>query len=175
MPAVKCCTFLMLLSTVTVPGAITAPAIFVVAAQPPNTATSAITTVAPAMTWRRVEPSIRDGAGGAALVTLPLRESPLRDKLTSGTGSDYLSGGSGNDTFVFGPGFGKDVISDFQSTSVDRDVVQLDHTVFADFNSLQLHMAQDGTGVVITADANNTIELQNTRLDHLTADDFRFV
>jgi Ca2+-binding RTX toxin-like protein len=97
------------------------------------------------------------------------------DKLTGGTGSDYLSGGSGNDTFIFGPGFGKDVISDFQNTSVEQDIVQLDHTVFADFSSLQLHMAQDDTAVVITADVNNTIELQNTRLDHLTADDFRFV
>ncbi|EKS29196.1 glycoside hydrolase family 113 [Afipia felis] len=97
------------------------------------------------------------------------------DKLTGGAGNDYLSGGSGNDTFIFGPGFGKDVISDFHNTNGERDIIQFDHTVFSDFNSLQSHMIQEGTDVIITADANNTIDLQNTRLDHLSVDDFRFV
>ncbi|MGB5904049.1 MAG: carbohydrate-binding domain-containing protein [Xanthobacteraceae bacterium] len=97
------------------------------------------------------------------------------DKLTGRAGNDYLSGGLGNDTFIFGPGFGKDVISDFQNTNGERDIVQFDHSTFSDFSSVQSHMAQVSDNVVIAGDANNTIELQNTRLDHLTADDFRFV
>jgi hypothetical protein len=67
------------------------------------------------------------------------------------------------------------VISDFQSTSSERDIVQFGHSIFADFSSVQSHAAQVSDNVVIPVDANNTIELQNTRLDHLTADDFRFV
>jgi Ca2+-binding RTX toxin-like protein len=97
------------------------------------------------------------------------------DKLTGGAGNDYLSGGPGSDTFIFGARFGKDVVSDFQNTGDQQDLVQFDHGVFADFSSLQSHMVQQGTSVVITADANSTIEVQDTRLDHLTADYFLFV
>lgn len=97
------------------------------------------------------------------------------DRLTGGAGNDDLSGGAGNDTFIFGPAFGHDVISDFQTTSDEHDIVQLDHSAFADFTSLQSHMTQENDSVIIWVDANNTIELQNIRLDQLTADDFRFV
>lgn len=35
------------------------------------------------------------------------------DRLTGGAGNDSLSGGAGSDRFVFAPGFGRDVITDF--------------------------------------------------------------
>lgn len=35
------------------------------------------------------------------------------DTLTGGAGNDSLTGGAGSDLFVFGPGFGKDVVTDF--------------------------------------------------------------
>jgi serralysin len=97
------------------------------------------------------------------------------DKLIGGAGNDYLSGGAGNDTFVFGPGFGKDVIADFQNSNGAQDIVQLDHTLFADFSAVQAHMTQNGTSVIITLDANNTIELLNTSLSQLHASDFLIV
>ena len=97
------------------------------------------------------------------------------DRLIGGAGNDYLSGGSGNDTFVFAPSFGKDVVADFQNSNGTQDIVQFDHTVFADFSAVQAHMAQNGTGMVITLDANNTIELQNTDLSQLHASDFLIV
>jgi len=97
------------------------------------------------------------------------------DKLTGSKGNDQLSGGDGNDVFVFGPNFGHDVIAEFQSATSAQDVVQFDKTVFADFNAVQSHMAQDGSSVVITLDADNSIEIQNTVLANLAADDFRFV
>jgi Ca2+-binding RTX toxin-like protein len=97
------------------------------------------------------------------------------DKLTGGAGNDYLSGGADNDTFVFGPGFGKDTIADFQNTNGTQDIIQFDHTVFADFSAVQSHMAQSGTSVVITLDANNTVEIQNTTLSQLHASDFHIV
>lgn len=97
------------------------------------------------------------------------------DRLIGGSGNDYLSGGNGNDTFVFGPNFGKDVIADFQNSGGTQDIVQLDHTVFADFNAVQSHMAQVGSSVVITLDASNSIEIKNMTVSQLHAADFLFV
>jgi Ca2+-binding RTX toxin-like protein len=97
------------------------------------------------------------------------------DRLTGGAGNDYLAGGAGNDSFVFAPSFGKDTIADFQNTDGTQDVIQFSRTVFADFNAVQSRMAQSGTSVVITLDANNTIEIQNTTLSQLHASDFLFV
>jgi Ca2+-binding RTX toxin-like protein len=97
------------------------------------------------------------------------------DRLIGGAGNDTLTGGTGNDTFVFAPNFGKDVIADFQNTNGTRDIIQFDHTVFADFSAIQSQMAQNGTSVVITLDANNTVELQNTSLSQLHASDILIV
>jgi Ca2+-binding RTX toxin-like protein len=96
------------------------------------------------------------------------------DKLTGGGGNDYLSGGSGNDTFIFAPNFGKDIVADFQNTNGEQDVIQFDHTVFADFSAVQAHMSEQGGDVVITADANDTVTIKDTSIGHLSADDFRF-
>ncbi len=95
--------------------------------------------------------------------------------LYGGAGNDRLTGGAGNDTFVFAANFGKDSIADFQNANGTQDIVQFDRTVFADFSAVQSHMAQSGTSVVITLDANNTIELQNKSLSQLHANDFIFV
>jgi len=37
------------------------------------------------------------------------------DTISGGAGSDTMTGGAGNDMFVFGPGFGNDVITDFDA------------------------------------------------------------
>lgn len=95
--------------------------------------------------------------------------------LSGGNGNDTLSGGAGNDTFMFSPGFGKDVITDFQNANGAHDVLQFDRAAFADFNAVQSHMTQNGTSVVITFDANNTVEVRNTTLDQFHATDFIFV
>ncbi|KRR02995.1 glycoside hydrolase family 113 [Bradyrhizobium valentinum] len=97
------------------------------------------------------------------------------DRLIGSGGNDYLAGGSGNDTFVFAAGSGKDTVADFQNTDGVQDRVQIDKAVFADFSALQSHMAEVGTSVMITVDANNTIEIQNTTLSQLHASDFLFV
>ena len=95
--------------------------------------------------------------------------------LSGGTGNDRLIGGAGNDTFVFAANFGKDTIADFQNSGGTQDVIQFDHTLFADYSAVQAHMAQSGSSVVITLDANNTVELQNTSLSQLHANDFLIV
>jgi Ca2+-binding RTX toxin-like protein len=96
------------------------------------------------------------------------------DRLESGAAGEFLSGGAGNDTFVFRPNFGKDTITDFQNSNGAKDVIQFDHALFADFSAVQSHMAQNGSSVVITLDAHNTVEIQNTSLGQLHASDFLF-
>jgi probable HAF family extracellular repeat protein len=94
-----------------------------------------------------------------------------RDALTGGLGNDKLTGGNGADTFVFNANFGKDVITDFHN-----DVIQFDHTVFADFAAIQAHMANDGHGnTVITHDANTTVKLLGVTSSELHGSDFVFV
>ncbi|WP_293907275.1 Calx-beta domain-containing protein [Phenylobacterium sp.] len=92
------------------------------------------------------------------------------DTLNGGLGNDTLSGGAGVDRFVFNGAFGKDVVTDFES----KDLIQLDHTQFADFAAVQAHAAQSGLDVVITLDAAHAITLQNVTLGSLNAGEFLF-
>jgi len=72
-------------------------------------------------------------------------------------GNDTLTGGAGADTFVFTPNFGKDIVTDYHA---GEDVIEIDHTIFADFAALFAHAADDGHGnTIITVDANDTITL----------------
>jgi len=85
------------------------------------------------------------------------------DTLIGGLGNDVLSGGAGSSTFKFlemsgtSANFGKDVIVDFKP---DQDVIEIDHSLFANSAALLAAMTDDGHGnAVITVDANNTITL----------------
>jgi len=86
-----------------------------------------------------------------------------------------VSGGEGNDTFVFAAGFGNDVIQDFEAGKKQGDVIEIDHNIFADFADILANSMQDGSNVVITADAENSIALVNVSLANLNANDFHFV
>ncbi len=81
-------------------------------------------------------------------------------------------GGATSDTFSFTGLFGRGTIANFTS---GPDVINLDHTEFADFAAVQAHAQQVGNDTVITFDANDTITLQNTMLSNLHASDFHFV
>jgi len=94
------------------------------------------------------------------------------DTLTSTAANEVFFGNGGLNTFVFSGGFGKDVVADFQP---NNDVVQLNHSVFADFASVLAHSAQVGSDVVVTVDAANSITLANTALSHLTSHNFHLV
>jgi Ca2+-binding RTX toxin-like protein len=51
----------------------------------------------------------------------------LANVITANDGNNILAGAGGNDTFVFGPSFGKVSITDFHV----GDTIKFDHTVFA--------------------------------------------
>jgi Ca2+-binding RTX toxin-like protein len=78
------------------------------------------------------------------------------DRLTGGTGNDVLEGGAGSDSFVFAPGFGRDLITDFEA---GLDVLEIDDAIFATIADLLANTANDGFGnVVITADAKEILQ-----------------
>src|SRR5262249_42853781 len=66
------------------------------------------------------------------------------DALNGGRGNDQLWGGPNNDTFVFQPGSGNDVINDFDkgnlavgTTAPEHDVINVQAYGFADWHALQ--------------------------------------
>jgi Ca2+-binding RTX toxin-like protein len=89
------------------------------------------------------------------------------DRITVGTGNNSLSGGNGNDTFVFKPGFGDNVITDFRND----DHVEF-NGVFAKFQDVQAAMHQVGADTVISLGANHSITLQHVTASNLHASDF---
>jgi Ca2+-binding RTX toxin-like protein len=95
------------------------------------------------------------------------------DTLIGGGGNDTLSGGAGHDAFVFGPGFGKDTVTDFSVS--DGDILQFDGHVFADVQHVLDASTQIGADVVIALDAANAITLKGIALSALHADEFVFV
>jgi hypothetical protein len=85
-----------------------------------------------------------------------------------------LVGTGSNDTFVFTPAFGNATVTNFNPAT---DVLQVDHSVFANAQALLAATHDDGHGnVVITADAHDTIMLQNVTLAQLQThqSDFHF-
>lgn len=63
------------------------------------------------------------GGDGADLI----RGGDGNDSISGGIGRDTLTGGAGADLFIFGPGFGKDQISDWQD---NLDSLQLDDAIW---------------------------------------------
>jgi hypothetical protein len=116
--------------------------------------------------------------GSSAGVTL---YSPSANhSLVGGSGNDFLiaankdtlTGGPGNDAFVFNANFGKVVVNDFD---VNNDTLWLSNAVSQLAQALS--QAHDTTaGAVITVDAHNTITLPGVTVAELAAhpSDFHF-
>jgi len=96
------------------------------------------------------------------------------DILTGGAGDDILTGGAGADFFVYLPNWGHDTITDFAATGTVHDTIRIDHSVFADWAALLAASTQSGSDTLITANANNTITLQNVLTTNLQSTDFQF-
>jgi hypothetical protein len=69
------------------------------------------------------------------------------------------------DTFVFAANFGNVTLTNFDPGT---DVIEIDHTVFADFQALLAATQDDGNGnSVITADPHDTITIKNVTVAQL--------
>jgi hypothetical protein len=83
-------------------------------------------------------------------------------------------GPNGSDTFVFAANFGHETITNFHP---DTDVIEIDHTVFADFQALLAATHDDGHGnAVIAANPNDSITVKNVTVAQLVQhqSDFHF-
>jgi ELWxxDGT repeat protein len=81
------------------------------------------------------------------------------DTLDGGSGNDTLEGDGGSNTFVFGPNFGNDTISDFK---LGQDTVRLQHNaIISSSAQLAAAISSDGqNNAVIFENAGNSITFQ---------------
>jgi hypothetical protein len=83
-------------------------------------------------------------------------------------------GPNGSDTFVFAANFGHETITNFDP---ETDAIEIDHTVFADFQALLAATHDDGHGnAVIAANPNDSITIENVTVAQLVQhqSDFHF-
>ena len=97
------------------------------------------------------------------------------DTLDGGSGDDILTGGLGNDHLLFLDNFGNDVVTDFTDHETEDDILKFPQSTFADFTSVMAAASQAGSDVVITADAQNSVTLNNVTLGQLDVHDFEFI
>jgi VCBS repeat-containing protein len=96
------------------------------------------------------------------------------DVLIGGKG-DTLTGGSGPDTFLFRPDFGRNTITDFD---LHTDAVQIDRSVFpGGLSDLFAHMSDSAAGAVITDLHGDTLTFAGVTSAqlHQHASDFHLV
>ncbi|TBG14757.1 M10 family metallopeptidase [Rhizobium leguminosarum] len=94
--------------------------------------------------------------------------------LTGGAGDDTLTGGAAADVFIYSLNWGHDTITNFVATGSAHDTIRIDHSIFADWESLFAASSQYGNDTVVTADIDNTIVLRNVALTSLDSGDFFF-
>ncbi|MDJ0613943.1 MAG: DUF4114 domain-containing protein [Rhizobiaceae bacterium] len=95
------------------------------------------------------------------------------DVIDGGAGNDKLRGGSGSDTFTFAFTEGEsshDRVYDFTV----EDFLEFQNTIFSSFDELKEHCSEDGNSLVIEYGDECSVELKNTSLDDLSADQFNF-
>lgn len=94
--------------------------------------------------------------------------------IDGGRGNDVLTGGAGRDTFVVRAGNGNDIVTDFQA-GAGGDILQLNNTGFKTLADVTAAMKQVGTDLVLTIAGGETITLENTSLQNLTAGNINIV
>ena len=83
------------------------------------------------------------------------------DILDGGAGNDHLYGGYGNDTYIFGRGYGQDVINE-QGTNSSNDRILFDNSISIN----DLTISRDNNDIVISVkDSNDSLRLLNQYSD----------
>ncbi|MBP0446676.1 family 16 glycosylhydrolase [Roseomonas sp. SSH11] len=103
-------------------------------------------------------PNIMAGGDGAQL-------------LDGAGGDDILAGGEGADAFLFLPGGGRDIVTDFQP-GTDRIVLGGGFDAFTDFSVVLDHLTQVGTDAVLDLGGGDAVILAGLDKARLTAADF---
>jgi len=114
-------------------------------------------------------------AASAATNTQAATSDPAHAATPTQTASASPAATAANgDTFVFAANFGNATISNFHPAT---DVIEIDHTVIANFQALLTAAQDDGHGnAVITADPHDTITIKNVTVAQLVQhqSDFHF-
>ena len=91
-------------------------------------------------------------------------------------GDDTLTGGSGNDKFVFTPGNGVDIITDFQAGAGSEDVLILDRfSTITNFSEVIAAATNVNNDVTINLGGGAAVTLNAMTIGQLHADDFNFL
>jgi hypothetical protein len=91
------------------------------------------------------------------------------DVIAGGTGNDTLTGGAGADTFVFAPGDGVDLITDFQ---IGQDLLDLSAFSFSGFDAVAAAGSQSGGQATFTLDGGTEFGLAGVDIGDLSQDQF---
>ena len=98
--------------------------------------------------------------------------TPGNDVFISSPLDETFVGVSGNDTFVFKPGFGHDTIADFHP---GQNAIDIDHNLFANIQAVMDSVTGINGNTVITDNAGDTITLANVAPINLHPSDFHLV
>lgn len=71
-------------------------------------------------------------------------------------------------------GDGAQIITGFATTGAGADVLSFSHTVFADYAYLMGATKQQGSDLLITLDANDTLLLKNVTMSNFTTSNAHF-
>ena len=95
-----------------------------------------------------------------------------QDQLVAAPG-DVWTVGKGQDVFTFNAGFGKNTITDFNTS---HDVLQFNPSLFASYAAMMSagDISQSGANTVITDHAGDTVTLTGVTASSLTAHNFHF-
>ena len=98
-----------------------------------------------------------------------LKGQGKNDRLDGGQDDDKLIGGGGKDVYVFGPNFGHDTITKFQT---NKDVMDLTATGVS-FGDLDIEYKKKGA--LITIDDDNSIKINKIQGHDKTLDSDDFL
>jgi hypothetical protein len=88
--------------------------------------------------------------------------------------NDGIWAGAGSDLFAFAGATGHDVITGFVATGSNHDTLQFSSSAFADWAHLLAATRQQGSDLLITIDASDTVVLKNVALASFTSADAKF-
>ncbi|WP_046866989.1 M10 family metallopeptidase C-terminal domain-containing protein [Microvirga massiliensis] len=88
--------------------------------------------------------------------------------------ADMLTGGDGDDTFVYGLGYRETIITDFTQSSAQEDVLNLSTAPVHSFTELLSKGTQQGADTVLDFGNGDRLTLQNFQLDDLDPALMRF-
>lgn len=91
-----------------------------------------------------------------------------------GGNNDVLTS-AGGDTFAFSGKFGSNTVNGFVATGTGHDTLAVSHSQFADWAHLLGATKAQGSDLLITLDASDTILLKNVALANFTSSDAKFV